>query len=214
MGDLVAVMQVGGVLAQFGRPTEILANPASDFVARFVGADRGLKRLSLTRVADIELLGVPTAHPGDDAAEAKARVEASHVFPYLLLLDAADRPIGWVEPGDIPASGTLTEDLAEPMSPFLSKRTTLKDALSRMLEAGVMAGIVVDENDRVQGIVTVEEIAAALRRQGGATRVIGMIDGCDCDRWTSAGSPTTSTTSPIGSSSTSHWRGSPWPSAS
>ena len=47
MGDLVAVMQVGGVLAQFGPPAEILANPASDFVARFVGADRGLKRLSL-----------------------------------------------------------------------------------------------------------------------------------------------------------------------
>ena len=50
LGDLVAVLQVGGVLAQFGPPAEILANPASDFVARFVGADRGLKRLSLTRV--------------------------------------------------------------------------------------------------------------------------------------------------------------------
>ena len=42
MGDLVAVMQVGGHLAQFGPPAEILANPANDFVARFVGADRGL----------------------------------------------------------------------------------------------------------------------------------------------------------------------------
>src|SRR3954468_15880685 len=53
MGDLVAVMQVGGVLAQFGPPAEILGSPASEFVARFVGAHRGLKRLSLTRVADI-----------------------------------------------------------------------------------------------------------------------------------------------------------------
>jgi osmoprotectant transport system ATP-binding protein len=48
MGDLVAVMQTGGTLAQFAPPEEILAAPASDFVARFVGADRGLKRLSLT----------------------------------------------------------------------------------------------------------------------------------------------------------------------
>ena len=55
MGDLVAVMQVGGHLAQFGPPAEILAEPASEFVARFVGADRGLKRLSLTRVGDLEL---------------------------------------------------------------------------------------------------------------------------------------------------------------
>ena len=67
MGDLVAVMQVGGVLAQFGTPAEILANPASEFVARFVGADRGLKRLSLTRVADLELDPAPadyTPEPG------------------------------------------------------------------------------------------------------------------------------------------------------
>ncbi len=52
MGDLVAVMKVGGHLAQFGPPDEILAAPADDFVARFVGADRGLKRLSLIRVGD------------------------------------------------------------------------------------------------------------------------------------------------------------------
>ena len=55
MGDLVAVFQQGGRVAQFGTPTELLASPASDFVARFVGADRGLKRLSLSRVRDIEL---------------------------------------------------------------------------------------------------------------------------------------------------------------
>jgi len=44
MGDLVAVFQTGGILAQFGRPLDILAAPASEFVARFVGQDRGLKR--------------------------------------------------------------------------------------------------------------------------------------------------------------------------
>ena len=55
MGDLIAVMQVGGILAQFGPPAEILSSPASEFVARFVGADRGLKRLSLRRVAELEL---------------------------------------------------------------------------------------------------------------------------------------------------------------
>ena len=54
MGDLVAVMQAGGKLAQFAAPAEILANPASEFVARFVGADRGLKRLSLRRVGELD----------------------------------------------------------------------------------------------------------------------------------------------------------------
>jgi osmoprotectant transport system ATP-binding protein len=55
MGDLIAVMAEGGRLAQFGPPDEVLAHPASEFVARFVGADRGLKRLSLRTVADIEV---------------------------------------------------------------------------------------------------------------------------------------------------------------
>src|SRR5262249_16766383 len=55
MGDHVAVLQQGGVLAQYASPEELLTRPASDFVARFVGADRGLKRLALDSVADVEL---------------------------------------------------------------------------------------------------------------------------------------------------------------
>jgi osmoprotectant transport system ATP-binding protein len=55
MGDLIAVLAEGGHLAQFGPPDEILAHPASEFVARFVGQDRGLKRLSLRTVADVKV---------------------------------------------------------------------------------------------------------------------------------------------------------------
>ncbi|HWH23813.1 MAG TPA: ABC transporter ATP-binding protein [Candidatus Limnocylindria bacterium] len=65
MGDLVAVLEQAGRLAQFGPPAEVLASPASDFVARFVGADRGLKRLSLTRLRDLRLRGLPEAAPAD-----------------------------------------------------------------------------------------------------------------------------------------------------
>jgi osmoprotectant transport system ATP-binding protein len=117
MGDVVAVLQVGGVLAQFGPPAEILGNPASEFVARFVGADRGLKRLSLGRVGDLTL----------EPASADTR--------------------------------------PEPGQPVLQVRTTLKDALSMMLDADVSAGLVVDENERVVGLLTYEAIASALRDQ-------------------------------------------------
>jgi osmoprotectant transport system ATP-binding protein len=165
MGDLVAVMRLGGVLAQFAPPAEILANPASDFVARFVGADRGLKRLSLTTLRDLELRPAITARPGDSAAEARARILADP-FPYLLLVDASDRPIGWLDQREVPTSGALTEQMAQAESPVLGLRTTLKDALSQLLAADVMAGIVVDEGERVTGLVTVEQIAAALRDGG------------------------------------------------
>ena len=55
LGDRIAIFREGGVLAQYDTPDAILAAPADDFVARFVGADRGLKRLALRRLSEIEL---------------------------------------------------------------------------------------------------------------------------------------------------------------
>jgi len=162
MGDLVAVMQLGGHLAQFGPPADVLANPASDFVARFVGADRGLKRLALIRVAELELRAPLTARAGDDAAAARARA-AADPFPYLLLVDDRGRPLGWLDDRRIPATGSIGADNVEPASPLLDRHTTLKDALSMLLEAGVQAGIVVDADGAATGIVTVEMIIERVR---------------------------------------------------
>src|SRR5262249_26683365 len=61
MGDRIAILHQGGILAQYDTPDEILASPASEFVERFVGADRGLKRLSLRRMRDVELEPVGSA---------------------------------------------------------------------------------------------------------------------------------------------------------
>jgi osmoprotectant transport system ATP-binding protein len=167
MGDLVAVMQAGGHLAQFASPNEILASPASDFVARFVGADRGLKRLALTRVDTLELTAAATALSGDDAAKARKRALADP-FPWLLLVDSMSRPLGWIQEHDIPTSGPLDEAMASAMSPLLDRRTTLKDALARLIEAEVQAGIVVDGKGAVLGLVTAEMIFDWSRRSAEA----------------------------------------------
>jgi osmoprotectant transport system ATP-binding protein len=50
MGDRVAVFATGGRLAQFGTPAELLAHPADEFVEDFVGATRGLRRLTVTPI--------------------------------------------------------------------------------------------------------------------------------------------------------------------
>jgi osmoprotectant transport system ATP-binding protein len=65
MGDRICILREGGVLAQYDTPEAILADPADEFVAQFVGADRGLKRLALRRLDEVELLPVP---PGDSAS--------------------------------------------------------------------------------------------------------------------------------------------------
>src|SRR5213080_3114406 len=67
MGDRIAILREGGQLAQYDTPDRILAQPVDDFVAQFVGADRGLKRLSLRRLGDIAPIEAPAARPGDNA---------------------------------------------------------------------------------------------------------------------------------------------------
>ena len=169
MGDLVAVLQLGGHLAQFAPPDEILARPASEFVARFVGTDRGLKRLSLARVGDLPLYPAVIARVGEDGAAARKRA-ASNPFDYVLLVDSDERPVGWVHLDRIPKSGKLEASRAVPMSPLLSRRTTLKDALSLLLDADVQAGIVVDNRGAVTGLLTVDRIAEWMRESAGDGR--------------------------------------------
>src|SRR3954447_9356473 len=64
MGDRVAILREGGVLAQYGTPEEVLTRPADEFVARFVGSDRALKRLALSRLRDLDLAAADGAPNG------------------------------------------------------------------------------------------------------------------------------------------------------
>jgi osmoprotectant transport system ATP-binding protein len=66
MGDRIAILREGGVLAQYDTPDAILKQPADDFVAQFIGGDRALRRLALKRVGDLPLRvpGTAFAVPG------------------------------------------------------------------------------------------------------------------------------------------------------
>jgi osmoprotectant transport system ATP-binding protein len=68
MGDRIAILREGGVLAQYDTPDAILAYPADEFVARFIGEDRALRRLALRRLADLDLDPVPAERPTVQAA--------------------------------------------------------------------------------------------------------------------------------------------------
>ena len=70
LGDRVAVLNVGGVLEQYAAPDELLAAPANEFVASFLGAERSIKRLALSTVGSLDLEGGPWI---DVAAPARRR---------------------------------------------------------------------------------------------------------------------------------------------
>jgi osmoprotectant transport system ATP-binding protein len=162
MGTRVAVMQQGGHLAQYAPPTELLLQPANDFVARFVGTDRGLKRLSLLKVSDVGLSATVLARPGDDATTVKERAAAAD-SKYVLLLDADGRPEGWINAVHLSGGGPVGADQVDPSSPIVGFETTLRDALSMLLASDVQTAVVVDERGRYAGVLTVDALGEAFR---------------------------------------------------
>jgi len=163
MADRIAILQRGGVLAQYDTPQAILAQPASDFVERFVGADRGLKRLSLARVRDLDLLQPVIVHAGEDRSAVRRRLDDEMAGDYALLVDDERRPLGWIDRHDLAGDGSVDASAASPGSPPLQPETTLRDALSALLGSSVQLGVVVDGADRVIGLVSVEAIGERLR---------------------------------------------------
>jgi osmoprotectant transport system ATP-binding protein len=162
MADRIAILQRGGILAQYDTPEAILTAPASEFVAHFVGADRGLKRLSLARVRDLHLSTPITARLGEPRAGLLRRLDEA-AADYALLLDADERPIGWMSRGDLAPEGAVVAADATPGSPTLQPESTLRDALSTLLGSSVQLGVVVDDSERVVGVISVDAISDVLR---------------------------------------------------
>jgi osmoprotectant transport system ATP-binding protein len=162
MGTRVAVMQQGGHLAQYAPPTELLLQPANDFVARFVGVDRGLKRLSLLRVADVALEPGTTARVGEPTSAVRQRAQAAGA-DYVLLLDGDGRPQGWARTAQLPADGALSASAVDASSPLVTLETTLRDALSMLLASAVQTAVVTDGRGQYSGVVTLDTIGTAFR---------------------------------------------------
>ncbi|HEY2644896.1 MAG TPA: ATP-binding cassette domain-containing protein [Galbitalea sp.] len=95
LGDQVIILEKGATVAQVGTPEEILANPASEFVASFIGAERGKRRLTVNA-------NVPAQ--GDD----------------VLLIDAGGYPAGVIAAPE----GKLAAASASPKSRSISNKTS------------------------------------------------------------------------------------------
>jgi osmoprotectant transport system ATP-binding protein len=107
MGDRICILRQGGVFAQYDTPEAILASPADDFVAQFVGADRGLKRLALRRLDEVTLLPVPSDDTG--APETSGKTTLRDALS-LMLTEGSTGVVVRGENGG-PAIGYLTFDV-------------------------------------------------------------------------------------------------------
>jgi osmoprotectant transport system ATP-binding protein len=161
LGDRIAVMSEGGTVEQFAAPADLLGSPATPFVADFVGADRGLKRLAVTGIDLADLEHPPVVHVDDGLADARAALERSGARWAVVLDDRGDLH-GWISAERAAGSGTV-RSACRRMEAWVPVHTTLKTAFSTMLqlEAGWVAVL---DGDRFLGVLTPTSLHAALRR--------------------------------------------------
>ncbi len=161
LGDRIAVLAEGGVLAQHDTPTEILARPASDFVADFVGADRGLKRLSVTGLAADTLHQPVVVPPATSMAEVARALELGDAR-YAVVVDGDRRLVGWLSP-DVGGSEQSAGEAAMAVASRVGVGVSLKEALSALLLSDT-GWVAVVEGDRFLGVVTPDSLQRASRR--------------------------------------------------
>ncbi len=161
LGDRIAILREGGVLAQYDTPAAILGAPASDFVADFVGSDRGLKRLSVTPITADDLETPPVVGIDDTLAEARRRLGAE-AARWAVVLDTEGALHGWIGRDRSEGEG-FVRDRARRMDAWVPVDATLKTAFGEMLtrDAGWIAVL---DRDRYVGVLTPESLHAALRR--------------------------------------------------
>ena len=161
LGDRIAVFSQGGRLEQYDAPAAVLGSPASDVVADFVGADRGLKRLSVTTVDARDLTHPPVVHLRDPLARAGEQLRAADA-DWAVVLDDGETLHGWLPLSATARAGTVA-DAARRMEAWVPAGASLKQAFSEMLQhdAGWVAVL---DGDRYLGVLTPATLHEALRR--------------------------------------------------
>ncbi|WP_308282841.1 ABC transporter ATP-binding protein [Pseudonocardia nigra] len=156
MGDRIAILREGAVVAQYDTPAAILTDPADEFVADFVGGGALIKRLSLTSASDAPVERWDTVTAGADPDATLAAVRRSE-RDYAVLVDDDQRPLGWI-PRDIGASDAEVLHRGLPILNPVGPGDTLYDALNRMLGSHSSATLVVDDAGRYRGVLTMETL--------------------------------------------------------
>jgi osmoprotectant transport system ATP-binding protein len=168
LGDKIAVFDVGARVVQYDTPERILAAPAEEYVADFVGAGATLKQLTLTRVADVELDRVTTAMAGSDATAVVAAARAVG-DDYVVVLDQRGRPISWPSVTELERSAVVPTTIDQRL-PVVASRATLNDALDAMLAASQGGVVVTGRRDSFVGVMAVETVMAAIQRTRAGVR--------------------------------------------
>ncbi|MFF3689856.1 ABC transporter ATP-binding protein [Streptomyces sp. NPDC002187] len=159
LGDRIAVYGQGRI-EQFDAPAAVLGAPATEYVADFVGADRGLKRLSVTPIEEGDLEQPPVVHLDDPLPRDLGGAR------WAVVLDAEDSLHGWLSADQAASGKGSVREHARRMEAWLPVGASLKQAFSTMLQhdAGWIAVIDREQTGRFLGVLTPARLHEALRR--------------------------------------------------
>lgn len=161
LGDAVAVFGVGGTLQQYDTPARLLSNPANDFVAGFIGADRGYRLLQFFTASTLDLKPVATVTENEIHTLVLAADE------WRLVTHPDGTPFGWIDADGVEChrdGDTLYDSVTAGGSLFRSGGT-LRAALDAALSSPAGIGVAIDDAGAVMGGTMADDVIDALDRQ-------------------------------------------------
>ena len=160
MGDRIAILSEGGRLQQFDAPATILAEPANQFVADFLGGERGLKRLALIEVSEVTAEPGPVVRTGEDRARAEEVARAAGT-DWVVVVGDDGYLRGWTALSEVNGKVPDEDGALQRFSLRLRATDTLRTALDAMVTSHTGVAVRVraeDRGDRYEGVLTQETL--------------------------------------------------------
>jgi osmoprotectant transport system ATP-binding protein len=162
LGDRVAVLRVGGHLAQVAAPRDLLAHPVDAFVASFVGRDRGYRALGFSAAGELPLRSELVLMLGDPLDLVSTRASDG----WVLVVDAQHRPQGWLSARTVAAdAGHVTADLLNLGGTLATEGASLREALDAALSSPSGRGVIVRGDGTLLGTVTASQVLTRIEQE-------------------------------------------------
>lgn len=143
LGDHIAIFREQGHLAQFSTPQQLLENPANEFVATFVGRDRGFRSLSFETAGELVIESL-------DSLEERG---------LALVVDDRQRPVGWAGPG----VGSISHPSA--ISGTFTKSDSLRQVTDVVISSPVGMAVRTNEAGVADGVLSYEGLFEQLGKR-------------------------------------------------
>ena len=166
MGDKIAIMN-NGELVQYDTPENILFNPSNSFVEEFVGHDRSVKVLNLLKVNKVMRTNIITANTSETKEDVLDKLKRRKNL-YIIVVDDKSKVIGYINKYELNLSDESWQENIRSFSAMIPANSTLKDAMSEMLQHNISIVPVLNTNNELTGTISMQDIRSYIGKAYGS----------------------------------------------